>query len=532
MTKCVMDCHGQIRATPGRRLARRQEAWRDCGFRTSPAAARLLGIVALLTAGGQAVSHADQGMWTFDNIPRESVLERYGFAVTDEWLDKVRLGAVRIGYGSGSFVSADGLILTCRHVVEPYLYPADASRMQPDGFLARARSEEFRLNVKAEQLIGIEDVTARVRSGIPRADADGAAIKAIEAEWLATQDASVSGCQVVKLYNGHQYHLYKYRVWNDVRLAFAPEQAAREWCGKDGTWPRYGFDVGLMRVWENGAPASTPNHFRLKGIAPQAGELLFIAMHPRDHAGPEARVRRTVAQLERMGYPAAIVRAKSVTEDAVRARVAANPEWQASYGDAWETMAEAQKARERLANDPKTNPQAWQETVAEPEQRAAHLIAEAYFAVYGTSAGPDATWTLRFGCGVPKPYEDTFQQFHRGGQMVTTIGDAFDAAQEIAAWQLPSQWSAAGTRLARGTPLNFVTTHDTYGGASGSPILNAALEVVGVHFDRNVYGARCAAAGVYDETMSRAIHVSAAAILEMLTAAYGANALVSELAGE
>src|SRR5437870_8257978 len=120
-------------------------------------------LIALASCLAFAVpSLADEGMWTFDHVPRQAIHDRHGVEITDAWLDNVRLATVRLETGcTGSFVSSDGLILTNHHCADGAL--VEHSTPQRDlselGFLARSKDEELRYS--AEQvsvLIGMKDV--------------------------------------------------------------------------------------------------------------------------------------------------------------------------------------------------------------------------------------------------------------------------------------------------------------------------------------------------------------------------------------
>ncbi len=233
---------------------------------------------------------AEEGMWTFDAFPAAKVREQYGWAPDKAWLDRVQAAAVRLTGGcSGSFVSPEGLVLTNHHCVIACVQ--DLSTAQNDlvakGFTASARSEE-RLcpGQQAEIVTAIEDVTPRVRAAIGEAKgaalikARDAAVAAIESERCT--DSARERCQVVSLYGGGQYKLYKYRKYSDVRLAWAPESQAANFGGDPDNFnfPRYGLDAAFLRVYENGRPAATPSFLKWNPRSPVEGEQTFVVGNP------------------------------------------------------------------------------------------------------------------------------------------------------------------------------------------------------------------------------------------------------------
>src|SRR5688572_6550152 len=195
--------------------------------------ARTLGVVALLSAVLVVlplVGHADEGFWPFNRIPRAAIKQAYGIDLTDAWLQRVQQASVRFPSGSGSFVSADGLVLTNHHVAMDIIQELSTSVSDyvAKGFVARDRAQELKApNLELVVLQTIEDVTARVNAGVKpgmsSADtlaARRAAISAIEEE--AEKKTGLQS-EMVTLYQGAQYHLYLYKKFTDVRLVFAPE---------------------------------------------------------------------------------------------------------------------------------------------------------------------------------------------------------------------------------------------------------------------------------------------------------------------
>ena len=351
------------------------------------------------------VIHADEGMWPFNNVPKAEIKRRYGFEVTDAWLRKVQLASVRFNNGgSGSFVSPDGLVLTNHHIASDTL--AKLSTPERDlvkqGFYARTRAEELRApDLELNVLVDIEDVTDRVNAavkpGMSPAEANAArraAIAAIEKESL---EKTGLRSDVVTLYQGGQYNLYRYKRYTDVRLVFAPEFQIAFFGGDPDnfTYPRYCLDMALFRVYENGQPAHVENYLKWSPAGARDGELVFVSGHPgstqrlntvahleylrdfglpllirwlevtraalleysrkgeeqarraqEDLFGVENSLKALRGQLEGLKDPKIIAR-KREAEAALRAFVAADARRQREYGDAWDAIA---RARASLAS--------------------------------------------------------------------------------------------------------------------------------------------------------------------------------------
>ena len=206
-----------------------------------------------------------------------------------ELLDNLRLASVRVGGGSGSFVSDHGLLLTNQHLVSGCLAALSTTPHDfvKDGFYAAAQADELRCaGLEAAVLQSIDDVTAQVRSaakeGTPAAQAvelRNAAIARIEKECAAKAG---NRCTVVKLFSGGRYDLYRYQTWNDLRLVFAPEKELA-FFGRERdaiTYLRYGLDVAFLRVYENGKPAATPHYLKWSAQPVKEGDLVLATGNP------------------------------------------------------------------------------------------------------------------------------------------------------------------------------------------------------------------------------------------------------------
>ncbi len=261
----------------------------------------LAALLALAVLASPRPGAADEGMWTFDAFPAEKVQRAYGFAPTQAWLDHVRLASARLALGcSGSFVSGQGLVVTNHHCAHGCIEQLSAAGkdLVKDGFFARQAADEPRCpGLEVDQLVAIEDVTARIR-GATRGLEGEAYQRALRGEVArvesACQTSAALRCDVVALYQGGLYHLYRYRRFEDVRLVFAPELAIAFFGGDPDNFnfPRYDLDVAFLRVYEGGEPAHTRDWFRWSAAGAQEGELTFVTGHP---GGTDRAL--TVAQL-------------------------------------------------------------------------------------------------------------------------------------------------------------------------------------------------------------------------------------------
>ncbi len=350
---------------------------------------------------------ADEGMWTFDNPPLKQLKEKYNFTPTQQWLDHLRLASVRLNDGgSGSFVSPHGLLLTNHHVALGQLQKNSSAAHDyvRDGFYAATADEEMKSpDLEVNVLISMENVTDRINAAVKGAknteeefSKRKAAIAEIERE--STEKTGLRS-DVVTLYSGGEYWLYRYKKYTDVRLVFAVEQQTAFFGGDPDnfTYPRYDLDMALFRVYENGKPIDSKDYLKWNAKGAGDGELVFVSGNPgstqrlstyadlvslRDNDTPFiieilktriAALKEYSAQGPEQAREAAtlifglenarkvyegrrdgladknLMEKKRKEDEGFRAKVMASPEWKKEYGGAWTMEEEAlQKEQPRI----------------------------------------------------------------------------------------------------------------------------------------------------------------------------------------
>jgi len=360
--------------------------------------------VLLSCVGALSISvalRADEGMWTFDNPPVKQLQEKYHFTPTQEWLDHVRLSCVRLNDGgSGSFVSPHGLLLTNHHVARGQLQKNSTAEHDyvKNGFFAATSEEEIKSpDLEVNVLAAMEDITPRVLAALKGAktpEEEFAKRKTVIAD-IERESLQKTGLRsdVVTLYQGGEYWLYRYKKYTDVRIVFAPEDQIAFFGGDPDnfTYPRYDLDMALFRVYENGKPIDSKDYLKWNPKGAGDNELVFVPGHPgstqrldtvaqlefeRDMIEPNILklLKNRIAVLKQYSALGAeqerqaasnifglensvkaiegryeglldksVMAKKQKDEEEFKAKVMSNPEWRQAYGGAWDAIAEATK---------------------------------------------------------------------------------------------------------------------------------------------------------------------------------------------
>ena len=348
---------------------------------------------------------ADEGMWPFDMVTEPStalkIAQSHHVTLTQQWLDRVRLASVRFNSGgSGSFVSSRGLVLTNHHVAADCIAKLASAGHDylATGYLAGKDGPEVKCpDLEVDQLVSIEDVTARVQGAKQPSMPDAEANRAIKAMMASIEkechDRTGLRCDVVTLYGGAMYRLYQYRRYTDVRLVFAPEADVAFFGGDPDNfnYPRFDFDLALFRIYDGGAALAPTDYLHWQPGGPKDGETVFTSGHPgrtsrdateaelevlRDavypgqiavrqawranlvewaNSGPEAKrqAREAIFGVENSlkalnGFEGglrtpALMTKKRNQEGVVRLAVMLVPDLQAKYGTLWKSIESVQK---------------------------------------------------------------------------------------------------------------------------------------------------------------------------------------------
>jgi len=351
---------------------------------------------------------ADEGMWTFDNIPTQKIKAKYGVDLNAAWLKKLQLATVRFPGGTGAFVSPGGLVVTNHHVGRSAIAQVSSAKadLVRDGFCAAGREQEIKIpGLELMMLVSTEDVTARVNGAVRTgtADKDALTVRRNALADLRKAEEAKTGltCEPVTLYQGGEYWLYRYRKFTDVRLVAAPELQVAAFGGDPDnyTYPRHNLDFSLFRVYENGQPYQPEDFlpFQPKGVA--MGELTLISGHPGTTYRQQTHAQMVYArdigipfQLKSMARQKAALQALSATspenrrlaaeaiygiengfkrlsgqllglakpenlakveaaETALKAAVAKDPELQIRVGGSWERVTQAVQRHQALLRE-------------------------------------------------------------------------------------------------------------------------------------------------------------------------------------
>lgn len=346
---------------------------------------------------------ADEGMWTYNRLPLKQLKADYAFEPSEYLITRLQRGSVRLNNGgSGSFVSPNGLVMTNHHVASDCIRKVSSEEKDyiADGFYAASRARELKCpDLELNVLMEIETVTDQVNRKVTAEMTDAEKRESQRAEiariQLDCRDSTLMRCDVVSLYEGGIFDLYKYKRYTDIRLVFAPEFEAAFFGGDPDnfTFPRYCLDVSFLRVYEKGQPIASPAVLPFDVTGADEQEFVIVTGHPgsTQRLMTEAQLRYerdrrmpfVLEFLNRMGvalrgYGAAggeaarlsrdelfridnsikaytgmlnglrgeeLFEQKSTEETELRTTVAANEAWQASYGDAWGKIAAAQQVK-------------------------------------------------------------------------------------------------------------------------------------------------------------------------------------------
>ena len=247
-------------------------------------------------------------LWLFDDPPLEYLRDRYGVEADTSWLNHIRLATIRLPNCTASFVSPRGLVITNYHCVRDQIDDLEekVDSIRLNGFAADSLGAELPIDeLYADQLIGITDVTRRVRARVDHLSDDDrreevlrATVESLKEQLTASakQRDTTFHVEVVELYSGLQYAAYEFRRIHDLRMVLVPDRFAGRFGGdtQNFSYPRFTLDFALLRAYDDqGEPLESPYHFTWSESGVSEGDVVFTAGNP----GTTNRLL-TVSQLE------------------------------------------------------------------------------------------------------------------------------------------------------------------------------------------------------------------------------------------
>ncbi|MCE1228791.1 MAG: S46 family peptidase [Firmicutes bacterium] len=367
-----------------------------------------LSLVALALVCALPALRGEEGMWTFDNLPLKAMKEKYAFEPSSAWIDHLRLSTLTLGGCTGSFISADGLVLTNHHCARGMISRLSSKErdLVKQGFVAASKDQELKIQGATwRTLMTMENVTERLAKAVKKGmgEKEAAKVRAQELELIKEELEKKTGLSFdpVRLYQGGETWMYGYKVFKDIRLVAAPEIGVAMFGGDydNFTYPRHNLDFTLLRVYENDKPYHPPHHLTWSQDGLKLGDLTFVVGHPgrtsrmqtyaqmrydRDFGLPE-RIRsseRTLAILQEYAdrgpeqarlvqttilgvnnglkanggalqglKDAQAMKRLEDAEKALKAEVAKRPELAASTGNSWAKIEEAIALQKKYSKD-------------------------------------------------------------------------------------------------------------------------------------------------------------------------------------
>ena len=524
-------------------------------------------------------------MWTFEHAPVDYFAEAYNFRPTQDWLDNVRMSALKFAnYCTASFISEDGLVMTNHHCGRESVTKVQRAGedLHKTGFMSPTLADERKVDsLWVEQLVKITDVTKEVQAAMDQGKTDNEKIelrmKKITEIESKNADETKSKFEVVTLYNGAEYMLYEYKIYNDVRIVFAPENDMGFFGGDPDnfTYPRYDLDCTFFRVYdESGQPLKTKNYYKWSKSGAKEGEPIFVVGNPgsterlntmsqleykRDvllpiyltyiqnqldqlkkeiNGDPELQKKYDddifslmnsqkafLGQLKGLNDPYLMAKKKDF-EKTLKSKVEANSKWKEKYGSAWGEIEKLQGEKKVVFSSFPNIDRAKLRPINQKEAYYKSLLGNLVYEIYGVSIPPDATFTLRISDGVIATYD------YNGttAPPKTTFYGLYDRYYSYGKkypWDLPERWLNPPPEFKMETPMNFVSTNDIIGGNSGSAVINTNAEIVGLAFDGNMES--LPGDFIFTTEANRTVCVDSQGLLEAIKNMFKAKRLADEM---